>query len=502
MNVTALKSISPGTNAMNGMKDLLHAEPAMSLPPFEETENSAARILVTDDQPEMLRLMNRALGNSFECEFATDIEQAHEKLSSGTFQLAICNLDASGKAGLALAEEIVQEYPDTATVVLMTGEDDPEAARQAFALGVYGYLVEPFWPGQLLITVMSALRRRELEIVGKAHNQNLEDQRQTIIDMAPMPIYAKDTSHRYVVANAKADELAGMERGKLIGLTDEEIMPPDGARVAREIDRRVLEEGTVYETDEIVEVGDVERTFKTVKFPLLGEKGEISAIGGISADISAENEAIRLSNELAANQQKAIEELQLSRQETIEGLAKAIDLHDSATGEHVDRMAAIAAFLGKKLNLEPARVQLLRAAAPMHDVGKIGISAAILRKAGPLSAEERREMERHTVIGHEIFAHFQSELSRMAAMIALTHHERYDGCGYPQELVGEEIPLEGRIVAIADVFDALLSDRSYRPALSVDEAVTVIREGRGTHFDPQIVDVLLSHLEEVLSHRG
>ena len=110
-------------------------------------------------------------------------------------------------------------------------------------------------------------------------------------------------------------------------------------------------------------------------------------------------------------------------------------------------------------------------------------------------------MERHTLIGHEILANSQSELLRIAATIALTHHERYDGGGYPQGLVGEEIPLEGRITAVADVFDALLSDRCYRPALSVDEAVTAIREGRGIHFDPQVVDALLDHLDEALSLR-
>jgi putative two-component system response regulator len=111
-------------------------------------------------------------------------------------------------------------------------------------------------------------------------------------------------------------------------------------------------------------------------------------------------------------------------------------------------------------------------------------------------------MERHTIIGHEIFAHFKSELSRIAAAIALTHHERYDGNGYPHGLAGNDIPLEGRITAVADVFDALLSDRSYRPALSLDEAAAVMRQGRGTHFDPQIVDILLGHIDEALTARG
>jgi putative two-component system response regulator len=150
----------------------------------------------------------------------------------------------------------------------------------------------------------------------------------------------------------------------------------------------------------------------------------------------------------------------------------------------------------------PDRVDLLCLAAPMHDVGKIGTSDQILRKPGPLTSKEGKEMERHTVIGHEILADSESELLNIAATIALTHHERYDGSGYPQGLAGEEIPLEGRIVAVADAFDALLSDRCYRPALPPAETIAVIEEERGTHFDPQIADVLLDHREQALSLRG
>jgi putative two-component system response regulator len=320
--------------------------------------------------------------------------------------------------------------------------------------------------------------------------------------MAPMPIYAKDASHRYVVANARADELAGVAQGGLIGLTDDAIMPAEPARIAQAADTRVLEGGLTYEAEQVVEIGNGKRTFKTVKFPLLDEAGQITAVGGISADVTAENEAVRLRDELTEAQQKAIDELRLSRQETIEGLAKAIELHDSSTGEHVERMANIASFLGAQMGLDPDEIDLLRAAAPMHDVGKIGTPAEILRKPGPLSAEERRIMQRHTVVGHEIFAQFESVLSRIAATIALTHHERYDGDGYPQGLAGEEIPLEGRITAVADVFDALLTDRCYRPALPLDEAVAVMSEGRGTQFDPGIVDALLDHLDEALAIRG
>lgn len=468
-----------------------------------QNRTGLARILVTDDQPEMLQLVDRALGKRYRCEFAASVAQAHKKLASTNFHLALCDLQMQGGSGLALAEEITEEHPETA-VVLVTEKDDPEVARQAFGLGghgVHGYLVKPFWPGQLLITAMNALRRRELENFESAHRLNLEERRQAIIDMAPMPVYVKDENLRYVFANAQADDLAGQERGQLLGQTDKAIMASEALPHTRAVDRRILEKGTIYKAEETLEIGGVERTFKTVKFPLLNEAGRPTAICGISTDITAQKEALRLRDELAAAQQQAIDELRSSRLETVERLARAIEFHDSSTGEHVTRMAVITAFLGSQLKLDGEFVQLLREAAPMHDVGKIGTSEEILRKPGPLTAEERKEMERHTVVGHEILSGSQSQLLQIAATIALTHHEHYDGTGYPRGLAGEQIPLEGRISAVADVFDALLSDRCYRSALPVSEAVEVIQDGRGTHFDPQIANLLINGLGEALSLR-
>jgi putative two-component system response regulator len=232
---------------------------------------------------------------------------------------------------------------------------------------------------------------------------------------------------------------------------------------------------------------------------------ELSAESGAKTDVlvnfPADGDAIRLRDELDETQRAAIEDLRLSRQETVERLARAIDRHDPSTGQHVMRMGAIVGLLGALLELDPARVDLLRAAAPMHDVGKIATPDEILRKCGPLTDDERTEMKRHTLVGNEILAGSQSDLLQLAASIALTHHERYDGSGYPHNLVGAEIPLEGRIAAVADVFDALLDDRVYRPALSIEEAVDVMKAGRGGQFDPTIVDLLLEHLDEALELR-
>jgi putative two-component system response regulator len=197
-----------------------------------------------------------------------------------------------------------------------------------------------------------------------------------------------------------------------------------------------------------------------------------------------------------------VKELRASRQETVECLVRAIEMHDRDTGEHIRRIASLAVFLGSKIGLDREALLLLRAAAPMHDVGKVATPDAILRKPGPLTCAEQQRMQDHTNAGHRILGHSRSDLLQMAARIALTHHEHWDGTGYPDGLRGEEIPIEGRIVAVADVFDALLCDRSYRLGLPIEVVVDVITDGRGSHFDPRVADALLDHVEEVLHLRG
>jgi PAS domain S-box-containing protein len=474
--------------------------PASTRQAGEHDSAGRAPILVTDDRPEMLLAIDTALGPRFACEFAGSVGEAREKLGSKEFKLALCDVNAAGETAMALAEEILREHRGTA-VVLVTGEDDPQVADRAFALGVHGYLVEPLQPGQLLITVMNGLRWRDLEKVRAAHARNLLEQFQTIIDRAPIPIFAKDDSYRYVVANAKAEELAGREGDGVIGKTDRDLMDAAGAEEAQRGDRLVLDGGAAFEVDEQMEIGGVEKIFHTVKFPLLDECREVAAVGGLSIDITSQRDAIRLRDELTASQREAIEELRLSREETVERLVRALGRHDSSTGEHVIRIGRLAAYFASRLGLPDEQIELLRLAAPMHDIGKIGTPDGILQKPGPLTAAERREMQRHAVIGHEILSDSRSELLRMAANVALTHHERYDGGGYPNGLAGEEIPIEGRVTAVADVFDALLSDRCYRPAMSLDQVRTFMTEGRGTQFDPAVVDILLTDFDGGLAAR-
>ncbi|MDQ4064454.1 MAG: HD domain-containing protein [Actinomycetota bacterium] len=161
-------------------------------------------------------------------------------------------------------------------------------------------------------------------------------------------------------------------------------------------------------------------------------------------------------------------------------------------------MSRYCALLWELLGEDPKRSELVRVASLMHDVGKIGVPDEILFKPGSLTPEEWVTMRKHTEFGHQILTGSGSELLDAAATIALTHHERVDGAGYPRGLRQDEIPIEGRIAAVADVFDALTSERAYRPAMSLDEARTIILEGRGSQFDAQIIDLMMDGWDDVL----
>jgi putative two-component system response regulator len=182
-------------------------------------------------------------------------------------------------------------------------------------------------------------------------------------------------------------------------------------------------------------------------------------------------------------------------------LLSAAELRDDETGAHVRRIGLYSATLAKRLGWDPLAADDLRLAAPMHDIGKIGIPDTILRKPGPLTPDELAIMRTHAAIGARVLDNANVELLRLAAETARSHHERWDGGGYPEGLAGSAIPRTGRLVAIVDVFDALTHDRAYRPALSEDEALALMRAERGGHFDPEMLDCFMDCLPELRAIR-
>lgn len=220
-----------------------------------------------------------------------------------------------------------------------------------------------------------------------------------------------------------------------------------------------------------------------------------------------QNDIIEKTDEIKEQNKKII----YIQEQTIYGMANLIESRDSDTGEHVKRTSLYVELLGKaakeagyhKEIITDGYIEILKKAAPMHDIGKIAVSDSILKKPGKLTEEEFKKIQNHTIAGEKIIREVLSGIEsedyvKIAADIAVSHHERWDGNGYPYKLKGEEIPLEARIMAIADVFDALVSPRCYKDPFSTDEAFEIISLSRGTHFDPVLTDLFISKKDEVV----
>ena len=198
---------------------------------------------------------------------------------------------------------------------------------------------------------------------------------------------------------------------------------------------------------------------------------------------------------------QALEEVTRAHHEALFLLSMAAEYKDDDTGVHIVRLGFLAEALALFLGQPRKYALMLRKAAPMHDIGKIGIPDQVLKKPGPFTPQEREIMNRHSTIGADILGKSRIELFQMAAEIALTHHERWDGTGYPHQLAGAAIPLSGRIVTLVDFYDALTMDRVYRPAFSHAKALEMMAAERGKAFDPDIVDCFMRHSDALWALR-
>lgn len=349
--------------------------------PPRDKQDDADLVLVVDDDEASRRLLAKVLDrNGYRCVTASGVADAKERLSEERFSLILSDMDMPGGSGLDLMMSVAADYPEVATV-LVSGLDDPKVADTALDMGAYGYIIKPFEPNEIVVSVASALRRRKAEMENRQHRARLEQ-----------------------MVRDRTQEMVGY----------------------------------------IARLEQAERDMKTLQ------------------------------------------------RETIQRLSLAAEFRDDDTPRHVQRVSRYCALIAERLGEEPERCELLGIAGAMHDVGKIGIPDTILMKPAPLDDEEWEIVKRHCEIGHRLLSGTTSEILNTAATIALTHHERMDGTGYPQGLKGEDIPLEGRIAAVSDVFDALTSYRVYSRAISFNQAVAYLKENRGTHFDPVVVDVFVA----------
>ncbi len=287
----------------------------------------------------------------------------------------------------------------------------------------------------------------------------------------------------FAKSGAKALELVAKEKPGLILL---DVMMPEmsGHEVCRILKSQPQTRGIpVIFVTALADINDEKLGF------------ELGAVDYITKPVSPPIVRARVKNHLSLVR---VEELLETRLQIVQTLGLAAEYKDNETGLHVIRMSRYTQLLARAAGFSDADAERILHAAPMHDVGKIGIPDAILRKPGKLDADEWEVMQTHAAIGGRIIGQHSSGLLKMAHDIAVSHHEKWDGSGYPAGLAGTDIPLEGCIVAIADVFDALTSERPYKKAWPVEQAVQLLRDEAGKHFDPELVPLFIELLPQVL----
>jgi HD-GYP domain-containing protein (c-di-GMP phosphodiesterase class II) len=287
-----------------------------------------------------------------------------------------------------------------------------------------------------------------------------------------------------------------------VGVTAKVLNIPDAYKIPANREYKVnrsFDEKNNYRTQSILIV-----PMKDASGNVVGVIQLINARKGkkiIPFDKHYENLVLSLASQAAITIKNALltQELKEAYLDTIFRLSVAAEYKDDDTAVHIHRMSRYSAILAEGLGLSVQEVESIRFASPMHDIGKLGVPDSILMKPGKLTPAEFKEMQNHTVFGGKILENAKAELLKVSEVIALSHHEKWDGSGYPRGLKGESIPLMGRIVALADVFDALTTKRCYKPAFSLEESLKIIREGTGRHFDPNVVQSFNNSIEKILA---
>ena len=287
-----------------------------------------------------------------------------------------------------------------------------------------------------------------------------------------------------------------------VGVTGKVLNIPDAYKIAPGKEykfNRSFDEKNAYRTKSMLMV-----PMKDASGNVVGVIQLINAHKGkniVPFDKHFENLVLSLASQAAIAIKNTLltQELKEAYLDTIFRLSVAAEYKDDDTAVHIHRMSRYSAILAEGLGLSFAEVESIRYASPMHDIGKLGVPDSILMKPGKLTPAEFKEMQNHTVFGAKILENAKAELLKVSETIALTHHEKWDGSGYPRGMKGEAIPLSGRIVALADVFDALTTKRCYKPAFSLEESMKIIKEGTGRHFDPQVVLAFNNSIEKILA---
>ncbi len=467
-----------------------------------------ARILIADDEASIRDLCSRILGRIYEVSVAPDGPTAIAMARTQAPDLLLTDIRMPGLTGLEAARQIVTEAPEV-SVVVMTGFSEFDSLLETVKLGVNGFLMKPFTPDDLRKTVEEGLRKglyfkrntrlRALQPLLDLRGNRLGEADQgrvfeiiteTVLhelsaDTVTLVALDEDGRELMVTTSASGTEAGGVTTTSQVGaarasvswkVAPEDLMGVDGMPPAA-----------------------VEDDGRTLSVPLQSAGsvvGVLTAARG-TAFAGADRDVLRV---IAAQGAIALENIRLFKRlrrsywNTVYALAATVDLRDHPTREHSNRSVDYAMAIGTRLGLDADRLEDLKTAALLHDIGKIGIGDGVLLKPGHLTSEEYDWMKTHTLMGAKILA--MADFPTRVVEAVLFHHERFDGSGYPMGLRGDQIPVEARILAGVDALESMTSTRYYRVAMPLAQALAELERGRGTQFDPDVIEAVLAGLRE------
>lgn len=438
-------------------------------------------ILIVDDTIEFITLVSKILKKkNYRVLFARNGKEALEIIQNKHIDLVLLDIQMPHMDGFEIAEKIRSSDTKQIPIIFVTVADNTEDITHAFKSGAQDYITKPFNKEELLARIATHLS------LSRANDYNIDLLRQykQIVDKSSI-VSKTDSSGRINYVNESFTHISGYTQAELIGKTHRLLKSGQTPisvfkNIWETITDKKTWKGTLSNKKKNGEIYYV----KTTIMPILDENGEIKEFISLREDIT--------------DIYKLNEEIEETQKEILFTVGSIAETRSKETGNHVKRVAEYSKILATYAGLDKKQVALLGNASPMHDIGKVAIPDTILNKPGKLTEEESVIMKTHSELGYKMLSASKRPLLKTATTIAYEHHERWDGKGYPRCLKGEEISIEGRIVAIADVFDALGSVRCYKKAWSDEKIFALMKEERGKQFDPHLIDLFFIHLEDFL----
>lgn len=420
----------------------------------------------------------------------TDGNDALEAIKSSSFDVFVTAVSIPNVNGLQLAREVKKLYVSI-PVILFSSFENFEITTEAIDIGVEGYIPKTVSKEEFIKKMLRIVKK--LTLIRKSrYNETLLSQYKEAIDRSAI-VSKTDLNGKITYVNESFCLTSGYTQEELLGKPHSIVRHPDMPAYAFEqmwktiqskkpwsgIIKNRKKDGGAYYVQSYIN-------------PIINENGEIEEYIAIRKDIT-ELETYKQSLEVKLN--KSTKEIVETQKEIIYTMGTIGEKRSLETGLHVRRVANYSYLLAKLYGLSEQEAEVIKFASPMHDIGKIGIPDAVLNKPGPLNDEEWEIIKEHPTLGYEMLKHSKREILKAAAIIALEHHERYDGSGYPRGLKAEEIHIFGRITAIADVYDALGNDRVYKAKWNLQQIIELFEKEKGKQFDPELSDLFLKNIE-------